>query len=125
LVLAIPAYFEGSFSYRFGGILAIFTPIVPIALLIGPLCQWLITRSVGHAFKEIVKICVGWIFATFLPFLLFYLINLMEPIVIIDSFTMIVGAMMASGILSGVVLALATERVFRPIEGSVSVSFHS
>ena len=126
LVLALPAYLEGSFPYKFDGLLKTFTPLAPIALLIGPLCQGLLLRSVlsRQAFKEIIKLVVGWLVATFLPFFLGYLLIVMEPFIKVRTYSTTVGAMLALGILSGFVFGLATEWVIHPVESNTGASFY-
>lgn len=124
LVLAIPAYLEGSFSYKFDGLLETFTPIAPIAFLMGPVCQVLLLRSVksGQVFKEIIKLCVGWLAAIILPFFLVYLIIVMETFIKVRFFGTVVGAMLALGILSGLIFALALEYIIRPIQRNTDAS---
>jgi len=83
LYLAIPAYFEGKFDYLYGGMLVTFTPIAPIALLFGPFCQWILIRNVAssQSFMMILKIGIGWVFATALLFVMFYLFIILAPVI--------------------------------------------
>jgi hypothetical protein len=118
LVLAIPAYLDGSFSYKFDGLLEMFTPVVPIALLVGPICQWLFLRNLVsvQSSRELIKLCVGWLTATFLPFVTIYLMVLLgsfigEPPIIITIF-----AVAIIGLPSGLVYASATKIAFHSSE---------
>jgi hypothetical protein len=65
LLVAVSTYFKGSFYSELGGMLVTYTTIAPIALLLGPFCQWLILRSGNGSIstREFLKIIVGWILA--------------------------------------------------------------
>jgi len=75
LTIILNAFFTGSLSSFFTQVEDWFTPwlvllavISPVAIIIGPFCQWLIVRDAvgGQPFKEILKMSAGWIFATLL-----------------------------------------------------------
>src|SRR5512138_984741 len=123
-IVALPAYLEGSFFNKVGGMLGLFTLIAPIALFIGPICQSLIVRYiVGDSFsKDILEICIGWIVAAFLPFVMFYLINLIDhrfgPGSLIPFFLYAI----VLNIPSGLVLADITKNIIYPLESNASTA---
>lgn len=82
LTMITNAFFEKSISGFFKQFedwfipwLVLLSVISPVAIIIGPFCQWLIVRDAlgSRTFKEILKMCAGWIFATLLlGFMLFF-----------------------------------------------------
>ena len=81
LTLIINAFFKGSLSAFFTQFedwfipwLVLLTVISPVAIIIGPFCQWLIVRHGirNHPSKEILKMSVGWILAFLLLFTMLY-----------------------------------------------------
>jgi len=130
-VVALPAYSEGLFFHKIGGMLVIFTLIAPIALLIGPIFQWLIIRCIGGnlSSKELSKICVGWIVAAFLPFVMFYLIHLRNPWIMLIHpwyryFISLFLYVIVLNIPSGVVFAYITRFAIHPIKSNTNASLH-
>lgn len=82
LTMITHAFLEGTISKFFRQFEDWFIPwlillivISPMAILIGPFCQWLIVRDAlgSQKFREILKMCAGWFFATLLlGFLLYF-----------------------------------------------------
>ena len=119
LALGVPVYL-GEFK-------DLLIPFTPIALLIGPVCQWLMIRKVAgrYSFKEISQICILWIAATSLPIVMVYMLTLAEPLIEISRFTLIEPIdpfTIIIGMLSGLFFAVATQHVLRPIETTMSMS---
>jgi len=114
LIYAIPAFFEGSFYSTFEHWVSSLTAVAPIIILLGPFCQWFIIRDIadGQPYKEILKISVGWIAATFLLIIMFYIL-----LFITDSFSSIGLFFISVGIAipSGLVFAQATKTAVRTI----------
>src|SRR3990172_5443289 len=108
LIYAIPAFFEGSFYSTFERWVASLTAVTPIIILLGPFSQWLIMRDIasGQSYKEILKISIGWIVATFLLIIMFIFL-----LFITDSFSGIGLSFMIAGIAipSGLIFAQATK----------------
>lgn len=114
LTMITNAFFEGSIPAFFKQFVDWFTPwlillaaIAPAAIIIGPLCQWLIIRNAlsRQPFVEILKMCGGWIFATLLlGFLLFFIESVFHSRSIILNLLIFC----ASAVPSGLIFAQAT-----------------
>jgi hypothetical protein len=126
-VVAVPAYLEGSFFDKVGGLLVLFTLIAPIALFIGPICQCLMVRYfVGESFsKDLFEICVGWVLAAFLPFVMFYLINLIDHRFRSNSLIPFFLYAIVLNIPSGLALADITKNVIYPLENHASTAIQT
>jgi hypothetical protein len=76
LTLAVSTYNSGIYDFAYDGLVAVFTPIAPFSLLIGPVSQWYLLQdtATGKSYKELIKIIAGWIFATSILFGMFYLV---------------------------------------------------
>jgi len=114
LTLIINAFFKGSLSAFFTQFadwfipwLVLLTVIAPMAIIIGPFCQWLIVRDVvgGQPSKEILKMSAGWILT-----ILLLVIMLLFTGTIFHSRNIIINLLIfgVSAIPSGLIFAQAT-----------------
>jgi hypothetical protein len=118
LLLAASTYASGIYDFAYAGLVALFTPIAPFSLLIGPICQWFLVRdiSINEPYKELIKFIAGWVISTFLVFGMLYLfLEISDNVSTTNDLNWIIGflVLIVITIPSGLVFARTTINTIR------------